>query len=154
MTICVEDVMVREVVTIDENQSAKNAARLMTKFGISGLIVLSKGNLVGIVTQRDIITRVVSSGNSPDDVKVKNIMTEPVIAVNSFMPLEQAVRIMFQEKIKKLPVVDRRESKLKLVGILSLTDVARLQPTLLEGLRTLGEMSELELEMETSFYVR
>lgn len=146
--------MVREVVTIDENQSAKNAARLMTKFGISGLIVLSKGNLVGIVTQRDIITRVVSSGNSPDDVKVKNIMTEPVIAVNSFMPLEQAVRIMFQEKIKKLPVVDRRESKLKLVGILSLTDVARLQPTLLEGLRTLGEMSELELEMETSFYVR
>jgi len=154
LTICVEDVMVREVVTIDENQSAKNAARLMTKFGISGLIVLSKGNLVGIVTQRDIITRVVSSGNSPDDVKVKNIMTEPVIAVNSFMPLEQAVRIMFQEKIKKLPVVDRRESKLKLVGILSLTDVARLQPTLLEGLRTLGEMSELELEMETSFYVR
>ena len=146
--------MVREVVTIDENQSAKNAARLMTKFGISGLIVLSKGNLVGIITQRDIITRVVSSGNSPDDVKVKNIMTEPVIAVNSFMPLEQAVRIMFQEKIKKLPVVDRRESKLKLVGILSLTDVARLQPTLLEGLRTLGEMSELELEMETSFYVR
>ncbi len=154
MTICVEDVMVREVVTIDENQSAKNAARLMTKFGISGLIVLSKGNLVGIVTQRDIITRVVSSGNSPDDVKVKNIMTEPVIAVNSFMPLEQAVRIMFQEKIKKLPVVDRRESKLKLVGILSLTDVARLQPTLLEGLRTLGEISELELEEETSFYVR
>ena len=146
--------MVREVVTIDENQSAKNAARLMTKFGISGLIVLSKGNLVGIVTQRDIITRVVSSGNSPDDVKVKNIMTEPVIAVNSFMPLEQAVRIMFQEKIKKLPVVDRRESKLKLVGILSLTDVARLQPTLLEGLRTLGEISELELEEETSFYVR
>ena len=146
--------MVREVVTIDENQSAKNAARLMTKFGISGLIVLSKGNLVGIVTQRDIITRVVSSGNSPDDVKVKNIMTEPVIAVHSFMPLEQAVRIMFQEKIKKLPVVDRRESKLKLVGILSLTDVARLQPTLLEGLRTLGEISELELEEETSFYVR
>ncbi|MFB0558852.1 MAG: cyclic nucleotide-binding/CBS domain-containing protein [Candidatus Bathyarchaeia archaeon] len=154
MSICVKDVMARQVITIDAEQSAKNAARMMTKFGISGLVVLSKGDLVGILTERDILTRVVAIGHDPDDVTVKDIMTEPVIVVNPEMPLDKAVIIMFKEKIKKLPVVTKVEDALRLVGIISLTDIARLHPKLLENIRMLGQMNEASLEASADFYVR
>ena len=154
MSLCVKDVMVREVITIDSEQSAKNAARLMTKFGISGLVVLRSEELVGILTERDILTRVVASGQDPENITVKEIMTEPIIVVNPMMPLDKAVRIMFQEKIKKLPVVTKVEENLRLVGILSLTDIARLHPKLLEDIRTLAQMSDPALEPEVDFYIR
>ncbi len=153
MSICVKDVMARQVITIDVEQSAKNAARMMTKFGISGLVVLSEGDLVGILTERDILSRVVASGHDPDDVKVREIMSEPVIVVNPAMPLDKAVMIMFKEKIKKLPVVAKVEDALRLVGILSLTDIARLHPKLLENIRMLGHMNEEAVEARADFYV-
>lgn len=154
MTLCVQDVMIREVITIESSQSAKNAARLMAKFGISGLVVLTEGELVGILTERDILTRVVASGQDPEKVNVKEIMTEPIIVVNPMMPLDKAVTIMFQEKIKKLPVVTKAEEALRLVGILSLTDIARLHPKLLEDIRTLMQMNAAALEPEVDFYIR
>lgn len=144
--------MVRDVVTLDAKQNAKNAARIMTKFGISGVIVQNKKDIVGILTERDILTRVVASGQNPEDIVVKDIMTEPVIVVSPLMPLDKAVSIMFQEKIKKLPVVAKDEDRVQLVGILSLTDIARLHPQLLEGIRALSQMNELEAQ--TDFYVR
>jgi len=144
--------MVRDVITLDAKQNAKNAARIMTKFGISGVIVQNEKNIVGILTERDILTRVVASGQNPEDIVVKDIMTEPVIVVSPLMPLEKAVGIMFQEKIKKLPVVEKDEDRVQLVGILSLTDIARLHPQLLEGIRALSQMNELEAEAD--FYVR
>lgn len=154
MSLCVKDVMIREVITIDSEQSAKNAARLMAKFGISGLVVLREEELVGILTERDILTRVVASGQNPENITVKEIMTEPIIVVNPMMPLDKAVRIMFQEKIKKLPVVTKVEENLRLVGILSLTDIARLHPKLLEDIRTLAQMNDPTLEPEVDFYIR
>lgn len=144
--------MVRDVVTLDAKQNAKNAARIMTKFGISGVIVQNEKDIVGILTERDILTRVVASGQNPEDIIVKDIMTEPVIVVSPLMPLEKAVGIMFQEKIKKLPVVAKDEDLVQLVGILSLTDIARLHPQLLEGIRALSQMNELEAEAD--FYIR
>jgi CBS domain-containing protein len=154
MSLCVKDVMVREVITIDSEQSVKNAARLMAKFGISGLVVLREEELVGILTERDILTRVVASGQNPENISVKEIMTEPIIVVNPMMPLDKAVRIMFQEKIKKLPVVTKVEGNLRLVGILSLTDIARLHPKHLEDIRTLAQMNDPTLEPEVDFYIR
>jgi len=154
LTLSVQNVMARGVITIDSSQSAKNAARLMTKFGISGLVVLSKGELVGILTERDILTRVVASGQDPEKIKVKEVMTEPVIVVNPTMPLEKALEIMFLERIKKLPVVYKENDSLKLVGILSLTDVARLQPKLLENLRIMGQMNASDIEQVAGFYIR
>ena len=154
ITLCVKDIMVQEVITVDSSQSAKNAARLMTKFGISGLVVLSEGDLIGIITERDIITRVVATGLDPEKIMVREVMTEPVIVVSPVMPLENAVKIMFQERIKKLPVVYKEDDSLKLVGMLSITDVARLQPKLLETLRIMGQMNDSDIEQVTGFYIR
>ena len=154
MDLCVQDIMSRDVVTIETSQTIKNAARSMAKFGVSGLVVLHEGNLVGILTERDILTRVVTSGINPESVHVKDVMSEPVIVVSPAMPLEKAVNIMFHEKIKKLPVVHKDEEHIKLVGILSITDVAKLQPKLLESIKTIAEMSEIALEASADFYIR
>ncbi len=154
MDLCVQDIMSPDVITVEASQTIKNAARSMAKFGISGLVVLHEGNLAGILTERDILMRVVTSGINPESVHVKDVMSEPVIVVNPDMPLKKAVNIMFHEKIKKLPVVEVNEEHIKLVGILSLTDVARLQPKLLEGIKAIAELNDLALEASANFYIR
>jgi CBS domain-containing protein len=153
MSLSVQDVMVRQVLTIDAAQNAKNAARLMTKFGISSLIVSSDDDIVGIVTERDILVRVVSSGQDPAQVTIGEIMSEPIIVVKPETPLAEAIKIMFRERIKKLPVMSREETHMKLVGIVSITDVARIQPRLIEDMKTLTHPDGTD-QAEIDFYIR
>ena len=151
MVFTVRDVMTPQVVTIEPTQNVKNAARRMTMFGISSLLVLSKEGLKGILTEKDIISRVVCMGLDPQKVRVKEIMSEPVIVVGPEEPLERAVELMLTQRIKKLPVLEQEEGNYRLVGILSLIDVAEIQPDLLNSLK---EMIEQELpEGEVKFYV-
>ena len=145
--------MESRVLTVEATSSAKNSARMMTKFGVSCLIVSFEDDIVGIVTSRDILTRVVVSGQDPEQVTVGEIMSEPIIVVNTDTPIEQAVQIMITEKIKKLPVTEKDGEKVKLVGILSMTDIARIQPDLIESFKHLmGEDAETMAEM--GFYIR
>lgn len=153
MSLSVQDVMVREVLTIDAAQNTKNAARLMSKFGVSSLIVSSDADIVGIVTERDIIVRVVSSGQDPEKVTIREIMSEPIIIVKPETPLDEAIKIMFRERIKKLPVMCKEKERMKLVGILSITDVARIQPRLIEEMKTLINQAGVDPE-EIDFYIR
>ena len=143
-----------QVLTIDSYQTAKNAARMMSKFGVTSLMVSSEGNLVGILTERDIITRVVVSGLDPDDVDVHEIMSEPIIVVSPTMPVDKAVKIMLTERIRKLPVMEKEGESAKLVGILSMTDIAKIQPKLFESLKSFINEDLSEQEILTSFYVR
>ena len=154
MSLCVRDVMARKVLLVEATSSAKNAARMMNKFGVSSLIVLHEGDVVGILTERDILTRVVASGQNPEEVLVSDIMSEPIIVVNPDTPLEKAVQIMLMERIKKLPVMEKEGEKVKLVGILSMTDVARIQPHLIENIKNLTQRDDPELMAELDFYIR
>jgi len=153
MSLSVQDVMIRKVLTIDATQNAKNAARLMTKFGVSSLMVSDEDDIVGILTQRDILTRVVSSGQDPATTTIREIMTEPIIIVKPETPLDEAIKIMFRERIKKLPVMHREDERMKLVGILSITDVARLQPRLIEDMKTRINQTNMD-PAEIDFYIR
>jgi len=153
MSLSVQDVMVRQVLTIDATQNAKNAARLMGKFGVSSLVVSSGDDIVGILTERDILIRVVSSGQDSATVTIGDIMSEPIIVVKPETPLDEAIKIMFRERIKKLPVVTREEERMKLVGIISITDVARLQPRLIEDMKTLIDNAGMD-PTEIDFYIR
>jgi CBS domain-containing protein len=146
--------MARRVLLVEASSSAKNAARMMNKFSVSSLIVSSEGDIVGIVTERDILTRVVASGQNPEVVTVREIMSEPIIVVNPDTPLEQAVQIMLMERIKKLPVMEKDGENVKLVGILSMTDVARIQPHLIENIKNLTQKDDPEMMAELGFYVR
>ena len=129
----VRDVMVREVITVDENSTVKEAVDIMNEFQVGSLIALEKGKALGIVTERDFLKRVIAGGKDVVNTKVKEIMTTPLVVVESGTDLEEAVKLMFQKKIKKLAVVDAN----KLVGIVTLTDIARFQPQMIRMLRQL-----------------
>ena len=134
LSLKVSDVMVREVITIDENSTVKEAAEVMNKFEIGCLIAVRKGKAVGIITERDLLKRVVAEAKDVNKTRVKDVMSSPLVVVEPGMDLEEAVKLMFQMKIKKLPVVDGK----RLVGLVSLTDIARFQPQVIKILKQLA----------------
>lgn len=134
VSLKVEDVMVKEVITIDENATVKEAAEVMNKFEIGCLIAIRKGKAMGIITERDLLKRVVADAKDANKTKVKDVMSSPLVVVEPTMDLEEAVKLMFQMKIKKLPVVDGK----RLVGLISLTDIARFQPQMIRILKQLA----------------
>ena len=136
--------MVKEVVTVDENASIKEAVDIMNEFQIGSLIVLEKGKAKGIVTERDFLKRVIAEAKDVANTKVKEIMTTPLVVVEPGTDLEEAVKLMFQNKIKKLAVVDAN----KLVGIVTLTDIARVQPQMIEMLKQLTAKQETPKSMQ------
>ena len=125
--------MVKEVVSISPHKSVEEAARVMTEHGISSLIVTSDGLLHGIVTEKDILTRVVAKGLKPADARVIDVMSPSLITITPETSLEEANRLMVEKRIKKLPVIEPNSRQL--LGILSLTDFARLQPKLIEAVK-------------------
>jgi len=140
----VRDVMVREVVTVDEDSSIKEAVDIMNEFQIGSLIVLEKGKAKGIVTERDFLRRVTAEAKDIMNTKVKEIMTTPLVVVEPGTDLEEAMKLMFKNKIKKLAVVDSN----KLVGIVTLTDIARVQPQMIRMLKQLTTKQETPKSMQ------
>lgn len=126
-----EDVMVREVVTLDENVSAKKAAEIMAQEGVSAIITTSEGKAKGIVTERDILKRIVAGDKNSRKTKVKEIMSSPLVTIEPSTDLEKAAHLMFEKKIKNLPVIHEN----RLIGLISLQDICKLQPEILRILR-------------------
>jgi CBS domain-containing protein len=106
----------------------------MNKFEIGCLIAIRKGKAMGILTERDILKRIVAGARDAAKTKVKDVMTSPLVVVEPSMDLGEAVKLMFQMKIKKLPVVDGK----RLIGLVSLTDIARFQPQMIKILKQLA----------------
>jgi CBS domain-containing protein len=132
VSLKVEDVMVREVVTISENASVKEAAGIMNQFEIGSIIAVRKGKAIGIITERDLLKRVVAEGMDAKKARVKDIMSSPLVVIAPGIELEEALRLMFEKKIKKLAVVDQK----RLIGLVSLTDIASCQPAIIKLLKT------------------
>jgi CBS domain-containing protein len=148
----VEDVMRKEVVTIESDFSARYAARLMSSMHISSLVVLSNGKIAGILTERDLVERIVARGRDPDSVPVSDVMSQPVIIVGPNIPLEKAVMVMLKQNIKKLPVMGGSD-KQELVGMLSLTDIAKLHPAIYARIKEFEQMETAPLKEEVDFYI-
>lgn len=129
----------------------------MTKREIGCLIITENSNVVGIVTERDILEKVVSVGLNPTTTKVEQIMSNPVIIVTPDIALDEAVELMFKHQIKKLPVVKKINGKTMLVGLVTLTDIARMQPKLIETLQELFDINEKKpprrMEKVINYYV-
>ncbi len=126
-----KDVMVTEVVTLDGNVSVKEAAEIMAQVGVSAVIVTIEGNANGILTERDILKRIVAEDKNSKKTKVLEIMSSPLVTIEPNMNLEEVARLMFKKKIKNLPVVyDNR-----LVGLVGLQDILRFQPEVMKMLK-------------------
>ncbi len=128
MSLRVRDIMVTDVITISEDATVREAAKLMSEKNVGCLIVVRDDRPVGIITERDILTRVVAEGKNPDAVKVAWVMSKPIVRGRPDMTLEEAARLMTSKGVKKLPIFEGE----KLVGIITLTDLVRSQPYVVE----------------------
>lgn len=123
--ILVRDIMKRNVKTVRTDDSVHNAVVKMNKFRIGSVIVTNNGRPVGIITERNILMRIVEPRLDPGTVKAKNIMSSPLITIDSNAAVEEAALIMARKGIKKLPIVEKD----KVVGIISTSDIVRSSPT-------------------------
>ena len=127
VSLRIEDIMVRDIVSVKKTMTIDKAVKMMNSHGIGSLVVVSRGKPAGIVTERDMLTRVLLASKNPKKTKVGDVMSHPLIVGTPQMKLEEAVRLMIEHKIKKLPVTKDG----KLVGLMTLTDVLHFQPQLL-----------------------
>ncbi|MEM3737106.1 MAG: CBS domain-containing protein [Candidatus Bathyarchaeia archaeon] len=120
--IQIKDLMSSPVTTIGPSKTAYDAARIMNDRRVSGLAVVDEdGNPVGVVTEKDLARKIIAERLDPVAVKVGDIMSKPPITISSNHPIEDAVRLMAKNKIKRLPVVEGD----MLVGIITVTDLTR-----------------------------
>ena len=113
--------MVKDVISLEAHASAHQAVKLMNENKIGCLVVLRNGVAVGILTERDLLERVLEKCKNPKDTYVFEVMTNHIITGKPEMEIPEAARIMFENRVKKLPLVEGN----KLVGIVTLTDIAR-----------------------------
>jgi signal-transduction protein with cAMP-binding, CBS, and nucleotidyltransferase domain len=109
----------RPIWSIGPNAMVSDAIRLMDEKNVGALPVVDNKTLVGIVSERDYIRKVIVSGRSSKDTPVSDIMTRQVLTVNPSNSVTECMRIMTERRVRHLPVVEGT----KLVGILSMRDV-------------------------------
>jgi CBS domain-containing protein len=137
----VTEVMNRNVKTVRPEDTVKDAAKVMNENHIGSLVVVSgTGEVVGILTERDILTGVVVTGKNADEVKVSEVMTPNIITITPDKTLEEAADIMTENKIKKLPVVEKG----RLVGIITATDLIAYEKDLIEKVSVLLAASPMK----------
>ena len=129
--IPVVEIMTPNPVTISGEATGAEAAKVMRDKDIGSLVVVDRGNATGIVTERDLVKKVAASDLQPSRVRVKDIMTSPLVAVHPHEEVVEAAKLMSQRKIRRLPVVDDG----KLVGMITENDIIRIWPTLIEVTR-------------------
>lgn len=116
----VQDVMTRDVATINPDQTVEKAARLMAELDVGALPVGENDRLVGVITDRDIAVRGLAQGKGPKT-KVRDVMTPEIKYCFVDQDLDEIATNMAEIQVRRLPVVDRDK---RLVGILSLSDLA------------------------------
>lgn len=150
MSLKVEDAMIRDVIAVDATSTVKEAVEIMNEHEIGCLVVIENHRLTGILTERDILKRVLAATKDPKKTKVGEIMTTRVFTVSPETDLEEAARLMFENDVKKLPVI----SEGKLVGLVTLTDLARFQPEIIRLLRRLiGENTPKRMKKVLDYYI-
>jgi len=125
----VKDVMSSPVITVEENAPANRVAELMDKHDVGGIIVTTKEEKpIGVITERDLVLRVLAKNAKPDTLKAEEVMTSPLITIEPDATITETARRMSRLNIRRLGVV----YKGRLVGIISSKDVLGVMPELVE----------------------
>ncbi|HXH87877.1 MAG TPA: CBS domain-containing protein [Gaiellaceae bacterium] len=121
-THTIQDTMTSSPTTIDSGTTAQDAARTMKSEDVGSLPIVDDDRLVGVITDRDLAIRVLAEGKD-GETTVGEIASKDVVTIDPQQTLEEAVRLMAEHQLRRLPVV---EEDGKLVGILAQADIAKL----------------------------
>ena len=119
MSKTLRQIMVKDVVTVEPNATVKSATELMNANEISCLVVVIHEKPIGIVTEQDMLRRVIHKSREPEKTRVSDIMSKPLIAATPNMHAREASKLMLERNIRRLPVVENGQ----LVGLVTLTDL-------------------------------
>ena len=134
----VKEVMTPKVIRISPEETAAVAARTLTHYNIGVLPVGgADGNVCGMLTDRDIVTRCLATGHRPEDTPVRAIMTNTVISARPDMDVTAAASLMARRQVRRLPVVESG----KLCGMISLGDLSRNEDTAPDAADALAEIT-------------
>jgi CBS domain-containing protein len=135
--LAVRDVMTRTVVTATPDMNAAQAGKKMVENRVGSVIIVKDGRPVGIVTESDMVAKVIFKNVKPSSIKLEQLMSKPLITTRSSDDVHEAVLMMAQKKIRRLPVIDGDE----LVGIITDADVIQVSSEINQILDNLIEMN-------------
>lgn len=121
-TMHVQEIMTRDVELTSPNTSISDAARKMRSQNIGALPVGENDRLIGMLTDRDIVTRAVAEGRPPTDTSVRDAMSKKVCYCFEDDDVKRAAQIMAEHQVRRLPVLSRDK---RLVGVVALADLGR-----------------------------
>ena len=116
----VRDVMTNSVDWVTPDTSVVEVAQLMKNDDVGSIPVCKEDRLIGIITDRDIVLKVVAAGRSTNNISVKDVMSTDIISVSADQDVHEAADLMSRNQIRRLPVLEKGE----LVGILAIGDLA------------------------------
>ena len=117
--ILVGDIMTRDVKVVRPDSSVKEVVAVMNRFNIGSIVVVQDGRPVGVISERDILRRVVEPCLSPEALTAGQVMTSTVYTICETASMDEAAELMAEKKIRKIPVT----KKGRLVGIVTYTDI-------------------------------
>ncbi len=123
----VSEIMNRNLITVTPQDTVYKAAKLMSEYNIGSVVVMEEGELKGIVTERDLISRYIAKedGRKPDEVKIEEVMTDNPIVIRDNADIDEAARIMIDHNVRRLIVINSNHN---VVGIISSRDVLKVAP--------------------------
>lgn len=151
----VKEIMVDSVVSIEADATVREAVLRMNQHEIGCLVVTKNGQVEGIITERDVLKRVVSESKNPDKTEVSTIMSKPLIVGGPTMYVEDAAKLMLKKSIKKLPIMENEQ----IIGIITFSDIARvanIEPQMvkvIEELKKNGWLPSGKMKKVADFYI-
>lgn len=141
----VRDIMSSPVIAMGEDAPANRVAELMDKHGLGCIIVTNKeGKPLGIITERDLVVRVLAKNVKPDTLKANEVMTSPLITIEPDATISDAARKMSKLDIRRLGVIYKKQ----ITGLLSSKDILGVMPELIEVIQERARIENENAEKE------
>ena len=125
--VIVREAMKTNPVIVPPDITVQEAAALMRSHKVDSCFVGSEKPL-GIVTERDIVRKVVAENIHPNEITIENIMTTPIVVINPFASLQDAMQMMKRCNVRRLPVIEHN----RLIGVITQQDILKITPVLKE----------------------
>ena len=115
------DIMSKKIVTIESDVPASDIAKLMDKNNVSSIIVTKDHKPYGIISERDMLTKIVAQNRRPSEIKTADLMSHPIIVVSPLTPAEEVAEKMILNKVRRIVVSDDKQP----LGIVTVTDFVK-----------------------------
>lgn len=139
--VSVMDAMTKGLISVTPVTTVKDCAKKMLKEGVGGILVMENAALIGMVTEKDLVEKIVARGADPGKIKVAQIMSRRIVSIAPHEDIYEALITMRDEEVRRLPVVHEK----KPVGILTEKDILKIEPSLFD---IIAERMKLREERE------